>query len=328
MVAFSGGRDSSAILAVATHVARREGLSDPIPLTFRYPQYPRTQETEWQEIVVRHLALEDWKIVDFIAEFDVLGSMARATLRRHGLFWPPNAHTRIPMLEAARGGSLLGGNGGDEVFASVVKPKKMTRTQIFRSMSLPKATMTVLVTSLPLRWKIRAQYRHGLRFSWLRPAARREVRRRFIENAVRHRREGRYLETLGNSRYLELQLGVRAALTRDADVFLVEPFFDRRFLLALAAETPASGFPSRNAAMEHFFGDVVPRELSKRTSKAVFTESFWGPDSRGFARRWDGRGLDSSLIDPSRLRSQWLRPKPDLRSATAMQAAWLASGEA
>jgi asparagine synthase (glutamine-hydrolysing) len=327
MVAFSGGQDSSAVLAVATDVARRAGLEDPIPLTFRYPDHPRTWETEWQELVVRHLALEEWKIVEFRAEFDVLGSMARETLRRHGLFWPPNAHTRIPMLDAARGGSLLSGNGGDEVFGAVVRPKKMTRVQMFRSMPPRRASMTILVNALPPRWRTLVQYKHGLRFPWLRPGPRREVRRRFVDNAIRLRREGNYLESLGRSRYLELQQAIREALTEDTDVNLVEPFFEPKFLTALSAVTPPAGFPSRNAAMEHFFGDLVPHKLLRRTSKAVFTESFWGTDSRGFAKRWDGGGLDPSLIYPDLLRSQWLRPLPDLRSATAMQAAWLASGE-
>lgn len=328
MVGFSGGRDSSAILALATDVARREGLEDPIPLTFRYPGHPRTWETEWQELVVRHLQLTDWKIVDFQSEFDVLGSMARQSLRRHGLFWPPNAHTRIPMLEVASGGALLSGNGGDEVFNSVLKPRRMTRAEIIRSLPLSRGLMTVLVTSLPLRWKLRAQYRHGLRFPWLRRAARREVRRRFIENAIQVQRGGDYLERLSGSRYLELQEAIRSALAQDANADLVEPFFEPRFLRALLAETPASGFPSRSAAMEHFFGDLLPVELTRRTSKAVFTEAFWGPDSQGFARRWDGTGLDTTLVDPEALRSHWLRPRPDLRSATALQAAWQASPEA
>ncbi|HKY59870.1 MAG TPA: asparagine synthase-related protein, partial [Gemmatimonadota bacterium] len=328
MVAFSGGQDSSAVLAVATDVARRAGLEDPIPLTFRYPDHPRTWESEWQELVVRHLELDEWKIVEFRAEFDVLGSMARDTLRRHGLFWPPNAHTRIPMLEAARGGTLLSGNGGDEVFSAIVKPKKLTRMQMLRSMPPRRACMTILVNALPLRWKTLMQHKHGLRFPWLRPGPRREVRRRFVENAVRLRREENYLQSLDRSRYLELQRAIREALTGDTDVTLVEPFFEPRFLAALSAATPPAGFLSRNAAMEHFFGDLVPQKLLQRTSKAVFTESFWGGDSRGFAQRWDGGGLDASLVYPDVLRDQWLRPKPDLRSATAMQAAWLSSGEA
>ena len=326
MVAFSGGRDSSAILAVATEVARRNGLPDPIPLTFRYGDHPRTWETEWQELVVRHLDLRDWRVLDFRAEFDVLGPMARSILRRHGLFWPPNSHTTVPMLEAAAGGSLLTGNGGDEVFRSVVKVKTMTPLQVIRSMPPHRALMVGVVHSLPLRWKILAQYHHGLRFPWLRPRARREVHRRFVESSLQRQRGDRhYLERLADSRYLELQQAIVSELTREAEVNLVEPFFEPLFLRALLAQTPETGFPNRNAAMEHFFGELLPQTVMERTTKAVFSESFWGPDSRAFARDWDGRGLDPSLVYVERLRSEWLRPKPDMRSATAIQAAWLNS---
>jgi asparagine synthase (glutamine-hydrolysing) len=326
MVAFSGGRDSSAILAMATYVARRHGLDDPIPLTFRYEDHPRTWETEWQELMMDHLELGNWKIVDIKAEFDFLGPMGREALLRHGLYWPPNSHTTIPMLQAAKDGSLFTGNGGDEVFSSLVKPKKMTPIQVMRSLPPHRALMVGLVNSLPLRWKILAQYHHGLRFPWLRRAARREVQRRFVDNSAQ-RETGRrhYLERLGDSRYLELSRGIVAAFTHDAGVNLVEPFLDRRFFRALLAETPAEGFRSRNAALEAYFGDLLPSAMAQRTTKAVFTESFWGPESREFARQWDGTGLDHSLIDPDALRSHWLRPKPDMRSATALQAAWLAA---
>src|SRR5687768_13796753 len=37
VVSFSGGRDSSAVLAIAAHVARREGLPLPIPVSLRFP---------------------------------------------------------------------------------------------------------------------------------------------------------------------------------------------------------------------------------------------------------------------------------------------------
>ena len=44
LVSFSGGRDSSAILATATAIARRDGLALPIPATYRFPEAPHTQE--------------------------------------------------------------------------------------------------------------------------------------------------------------------------------------------------------------------------------------------------------------------------------------------
>ena len=326
LVAFSGGRDSSAILAMATSVARRHGLADPIPLTFRYPDHPRTWETDWQELIVRHLALKDWKIVDFRTELDVLGRLARATLRRHGLYWPPGIHAMIPMLEAARGSSLLTGNGGDEVFSSIVTVRKMTAIQILRSMPLHRALLTGVVNTLPLRWRILVQYHKGLRFPWLRPAARREVRRLFVANSAQQHHERHYLETLDDTRYRELSRSIVAALATDASAFLVEPFFDPRFHRVLLEDSRKTSFPRRNAAMAHYFGDLLPPEMAQRTTKAVFTESAWGPDSRDFARRWDGSGLDASLVYPDVLREQWQLPKPDMRSATAIQAAWLAAG--
>ena len=53
-VLFSGGRDSSAVLAVAAHVARREGLPDPIPVTAIHPAASKTDETPWQAMVLDH----------------------------------------------------------------------------------------------------------------------------------------------------------------------------------------------------------------------------------------------------------------------------------
>ena len=116
-VAFSGGRDSSAVLAVATHVARRDGLPDPVPITRVFPEAPATDETEWQELVVRHLGLRDWIRLQLTDELDLLGPLATPRLREHGVLWPPTLHGDIPLLEpVAQGGSLIDGEGGDEVF--------------------------------------------------------------------------------------------------------------------------------------------------------------------------------------------------------------------
>src|SRR4051794_5827995 len=42
LIAFSGGVDSSVLLALAARLARREGLPDPIPATNRFPRAPLT----------------------------------------------------------------------------------------------------------------------------------------------------------------------------------------------------------------------------------------------------------------------------------------------
>jgi hypothetical protein len=58
IIGFSGGRDSSALLAVAVQVARREGLDLPVPVTKTYPDVPATDETDWQELVIRWLGVD------------------------------------------------------------------------------------------------------------------------------------------------------------------------------------------------------------------------------------------------------------------------------
>ncbi len=116
VVSFSGGRDSSAALAVATSVARREGLEPPVAFTLRFPGAPMTEENEWQAPVVRHLKLNDWEIRELSDEIDLVGQHAAPVLRRHGVLFPYNAFMHKPLLEAARGGSLLSGVGGDHLF--------------------------------------------------------------------------------------------------------------------------------------------------------------------------------------------------------------------
>ena len=115
LVSFSGGRDSSAVLAVATAVARREGLAPPIPATLRFPTASDTAETEWQESVVSHLGLDDWIRLEATDELDCVGPVATAALARHGLLWPSNAHFHTPLFAHAHGGSFLTGIGGDEM---------------------------------------------------------------------------------------------------------------------------------------------------------------------------------------------------------------------
>lgn len=326
LVAFSGGRDSSAILAMATLVARRHGLEDPVPITFRYAQHPRTWEREWQEQMVRHLGLGEWEVISVRSEFDALGPLACEALRRHGLYWPANAHSMVPLLQAAADGALVTGNGGDEAFASLVQVREMSVSQTFRALPLRRALVAVPVSYLPAPVRIRLQFHGGLRLRWLRAAARREVMRRFIANSIQRNRDQRhYLERLNDSRYLELSRGILTALARDAGVRLCQPFLDLRFFKAVLAVVPRDGFPSRSAGLEAFFGDLLPRGVAQRTTKARFTEVFWGRDGQDFAKRWDGTGLDHSLIDPDKLRREWSKPRPDARSKTPLQAAWLAS---
>lgn len=326
MVAFSGGRDSSAILSVCAHVARRHGLPAPVPITLRYEDHPRTWESEWQELMLGHLGLSDWQVLTIGTELDVLGPTAREALSRHGLYWPGNAHTTIPMLRAAGAGSLVTGNGGDETFSYLVRRVKPSVRRALRALPPRQAAFYVPLLLLPESVRTRIVYRRGIRLPWLRPGARREVVRRFL--AASRAPKGAPLDELRKlhaSRFIELGRGVQTAFERDTGARLFEPFLDLRFLEAAAESSPPGGFGSRAEALEAFFGDLMPPEVTRRGTKAMFTEALWGPESRAFAREWKGDGLDAALVDAVELKRVWARPKPDLRSVTPLQAAWLAA---
>ncbi|HEX8959452.1 MAG TPA: asparagine synthase-related protein [Solirubrobacterales bacterium] len=326
IVAFSGGRDSSAILAEAVRVARAHGLEDPVPCTLRFGDAPRTAEEEWQELVIGHLRLGSWSRREVTDELDALGPIATDVLRRHGVHWPPNIHTFGLMFEVAAGGSLVTGNGGDELFS----PWAGHRVALLRrGRALPRrADLRPLARALlPASLLARLSARRGrLRLPWLTPAATDRLSRTYATSLAGIERSwAEALEDYLDSRYLELGLAITGAMARDAGVALVEPFFDSRYVRSVGADAPPEGYASRGAAMARHFGDLLPPRVVGRATKAVFTEVFSGPETRRFAAEWDGSGVDLSLVDPEALREAWLAPVPDLRSLVPLQAAWLAS---
>jgi asparagine synthase (glutamine-hydrolysing) len=188
------------------------------------------------------------------------------------------------------------------------------------------ALFHIALAFAPLSWKPRLMYRGTLQLPWLTPNARREVREQFL---ARFRpdspREGHPVERFHESRYLEVSRAAGNAFARDAGSVLLHPFRDPRFFRAWIRWAPTGGYPSRAAALEAHFGDILPRATTRRSTKASFTEAAWGPGSREFARQWDGTGLDLALVDPDELRGMWSRPRPDFRSVSPLHAAWLAT---
>jgi asparagine synthase (glutamine-hydrolysing) len=86
-------------------------------MTARWPGDVAAEESEWQDRVVRELKVKHWEIITPGTDFDPLGPLATGLLRAHGLLWPAPAVIFVPMIDAAAGGVLVTGEGGDEVFA-------------------------------------------------------------------------------------------------------------------------------------------------------------------------------------------------------------------
>jgi asparagine synthetase B (glutamine-hydrolysing) len=324
-VAFSGGRDSSAILAVATVVARENGLPDPIPLTARLEDHPRTWETDWQELAIRHLELQDWETVPITTELDALGPVATGALRRYGLYWPSQAHSIIVFARHGGSGSLVTGGGGDEVFTPW-SGRRLRYSELSHVRPLRRAARWMAFYSLPRRLRTRIeQSRYNMHLPWMRPDAEREVQRLRLERALMPTNAWSVaLEGLINSRYREFVRGVLDTFAADCGVALHEPFYDPRFVRSIAAAAPPDGYPSRTLALREHFEGLLPPEVWTRGTKAVFTEVAWGPDTRSFIESWDGTGLDDTLVDPEAVRAQWTGPHPDPRTLICLGQAWLA----
>lgn len=328
-VCFSGGRDSSALLALATHVARRDGLPEPVPLTARYPGCPAADENDWQELVIGHLGLRDWTTFDVTDEGDVLGEAACEVLRRFGVTGLAPAHTLLLHARCAGGGSMVTGTGGDEVFAPGVYRRQSFRL-LARTRPRRRVPWELAFNALPLaaRRRIEARWTPIPHLAWLRPDAQRQV-------VQRGRRSMRLTTSYAadvlhmiDTRGYERVCAVLSALAGWAGVTLVEPFFDPRFMRALALETPEGGYVDRTDALEALFGDLLPATILRRTSKASFNEVLMGPRARSFVRHWDGSGIDAAIADPVALKAAWEAPHPDVRSLSALQQAWLTADRA
>jgi len=324
LVSFSGGRDSSLVLAAAARVARREGLPPPIPATNRFPAVDGTDESQWQELLVGHLGLDDWHRLSFTHELETVGPVARRVLRRHGLLWPFNAHFHAPLLDAAKGGSLLTGIGGDEVFGESrwARAKAVVTCRVWpRPRDLPR--LALLASPFAMRRAVLAR-RPSVAFPWLSVEGQRRFARLWAaDDASEPRRLAQRLRRLQSLRALRVGLRSLDLIAADSGATIAHPLATAEFGAAVAAATRRRGFEDRTLAMQTQFGDLLPPALLSRSTKACFDGAFWGAESRALAASWNGAGADLSLVDPHALRAVWSQPEPDAHTYLLLQAAWL-----
>lgn len=324
LVSFSGGRDSSAVLAIALRAARRYGLDDPIPATIRVEAAKAADESAWQEVVTRHLGVNDWLRLDLEDELDAVGPIARAALRRHGLLWPFNAYFHVPLLEAARGGSLLTGVGGDELFAGATSPRAAAvLAGRVRPVGRDVRRVALYASPRPLR---RWWYRRELPLPWLTAAGRDAAAAAFAaRDAAMPRRLAARLAWLRGSDVFSRGTASLAVLADDAGTAIAHPLLDRDLWGAIARTAPRGGYLGRTQAMRVLFGGLLPDPVLARSDKACFDEVFFTRHSRAFAAAWTGDGVPAGIVDAARLYEHWTGPEPLAQSFTLLQAAFLAS---
>jgi len=326
-VEFSGGRDSSALLAVAVDVARRHGLTLPVPMTRVFPEVPESREDEWQEEVVRQLEISEWHRSEYTDEFDLLGPTAVRSLSQYGLIWPATIHARALVWEAARGGTVVSGEGGDEIFGRRrITPLAGLLAKSVHPRKRAVARTLVAFAPTPIRRSlIGRDLGKSADRPWLREDFQRDFRSTLIEdrlteplwwNDSTRRHRNRRADRLGihNLRLSGAMMGVN----------YVAPFHDVAFLGALANRGGRLGFPGRSAAMKALFGSLLPPKFLERASKAEFTRTLVCQESRSFIVNWNGHGVDNDLVDPEALKREWSSERPHAGSLPLLQAAWIA----
>ncbi|MBD8061585.1 asparagine synthase-related protein [Oceanitalea stevensii] len=324
-VLFSGGRDSSALLALAAHVARRHGLPAPVPVTVRHPTAPEADETAWQELVLDHLGLPDHLVLEFDGEQRLLGEVATAALHRHGPVWPEAVQLHGAVYRHLDPGVVISGEGGD----AILDGQRMGAVRDALALTRPRRRhlrqgLRAARPNILRRRDIRAQ---GASISppWLRPAAADEYLGRVTTLAQEPLRWDRATREALRSRPMAVAMANFDAGIAEYGSRPVNPFADLRFADALAAEAGPLGWGDRTAVFRRLFHDVLPDRVLSRRSKASFNSTRWGPEERAFARAWDGTGLDPDWVDPVALRSAWLEEDPHPAADYLLHVAWCQS---
>jgi len=324
LVAFSGGRDSSVLLAAAVTLARRESLPTPVPITLSYPDAADTDETTWQHTVLSHLGLTDRIVLTVHDEHDPLGPVGTRVLRRHGLIWPPNFTPTYRMLEHARGGTLLTGEGGDEAFG-LKRITPLTKLLSARARVPVAVYRDAARTLAPAALRRRAAFRDRYRRPWLRPETEALLSRRDAEDLAAYSlHAARNTWQFATRRCARIGYETIRSLASEMDTAYVQAFAEPPLVASVAAAAGRWGWTGRTAAMHALFGDLLPREVLERRTKALFANAVFRHHTREFARTWDGTGVDPTLVDPEALRANWLSPTPHAPSMSLLQQAWLA----
>ena len=332
VVSFSGGRDSSAIVAVALPVAPPPGLAfPPVPVTLRFPGVPLTDESDWQELIITHLGLPEWQRIDLTDQLDLLGPTARHALARHGLGWPPNVHLHLPIFQAARGGSVLTGLDGDGLFGDWRWcHAQAVLHRIVAAHWQDAARIGLAFSPRSLRRRVLARQPSFVP-DWLRPAAQDEMREALLSRAAGEpRRWDRRVPWHAGSRALYLAQANLDVLGADLDVVVAHPLLAPGFLAALAAEGGADGFGDRTSAR------LAPgrRPVARHAHRAAFQGGVRGRRG-GAPRRWPSprrwgwaAGLDADRVDAQRVQAAWLSEHPVFHSWTVLQQAYLSGARA
>ena len=250
------------MLAVATRIARKEGLPDPIPITRIFQGVAAADEDDWQECVHPSPRCAYWQRLRLGDDLDLVGPLATAGLREHGVLWPPTTHVDAPMLALLRGGTLLDGEGGDDVASastSIASPRWLVCFGN-RARSVGGGSGRAGRARMRLRKRhVRKQYDGSWSLPWLRPAGRAALLDALSDYAAREPLSfSSSISAVPRYRMIELGMRNRKVLADAEGVTIESPFLHSDVVEALALEGGRFGPGSRTQALRRLVGDLLP----------------------------------------------------------------------
>ena len=310
----------------------------PIAITMRFPQAAGTEESRWQELVVRKLGIDDWRIISVGDDLDYLNAIATSNLLRDGLSFAPNAHSIVPVSRALGSGTVVTGIGGDDLLAvwrwrwRLAALRRPWTDGLRRG---PRTTAVLAFGTMPepvRRWVFRRRTSRQLRdeaqgFRWLTPAGRRAVLPGLVDGENQPPHWGEFVHWTAPTTDHRRNKGNGQSIGRARRRQGIRAFARARSPGGDRSRPRGKGWVNRSEAMIDIAGDRLPLEILTRKTKASFVDVFWGPRTREFAQNWDGTGVDADLVDVEALRKEWCSERPDFRSTLLLQSAWL-SGQA
>ena len=214
-------------------------------------------------------------------EVDRLGPFSVGVMRRHGVLFPPNVFLQVPLLEAARGGRLLTGFGGDEILATW---RWSYHADLLAGRRRPtlRDPIRLARAAAPAAWRRRWERRRwhwGENLPWLRPEAAHAVSElAFAARADQPRSWPRWLDWVSRRRTLSAARWSFSLLAADAGANVVHPLLDPLFLHALARAGGRLG-------------------LGERTNRPA-ADLRWPPSSTGARTNHEGQLRQRVLGEP------------------------------
>lgn len=225
---------------------------------------------------------------------------------------------------------MLTGEGGDNVLG----PGRLTplaRQLSGRRLPTGSALRAGVMATLPPFLQEVAYRRPGAsaRLGWLTPAAAMAYRQAMAaDRAATPARWDRMVRQFPHWRAIQVGLYQNLArLGASQDVLIGHPLLDDTVVDAISAAGGAVGFHDRPQAMRALFGDELPAGVGQRRTKVNFRTVYVAEHTNDFVTRWDGSGLDTSLVDPCALRAEWTGRNVNSASLSLLQAAWLSSAQ-